>query len=193
MPKKSIREEMLARRKCLAAASSLSLSLRVQERLLTTPQFADAGTLALYSATQNEVFTEAVFAAARRSGKKVAYPRVSGKGLEFVEVADRCELGRGAFGILEPSGSRVVPLGELDLLVVPGVAFDLTGHRLGYGKGYYDRLLHDCGKRGVLAGFCFEFQLVEALPAESHDVRMDLVITEERVLGFCGLTSQRLG
>lgn len=193
MPKKSVREEMLARRKCLAAASSLSLSLRVQERLLATPQFAAAGALALYCAIQNEVFTEAVFAAARRSGKTVAYPRVSGEGLEFVEVFDRCELGRGAFGILEPTGSRRLPLKALDLVVVPGVAFDLTGHRLGYGKGYYDRVLHDCGERGVLAGFCFEFQLVEALPAEAHDVRMDMVITEERTLGFSDLASRNPG
>lgn len=184
MPKKSIRGELLARRKSLAAATCLGLSLRAQERLLETPQFAAASTLALYCAIRNEVFTEAVFSAARRLGKTVAYPRVREAGLEFVEVADRQELGRGAFGILEPTGSRLIPLTGLDLVVVPGVAFDLAGYRLGYGKGFYDRVLHGCEERGALAGLCFEMQVVDALPAETHDVRMDVIVTEERTLGF---------
>lgn len=190
MPKKSIRRELLARRKSLPAATCLSLSFRAQQRLLEIPEFAAAGTVALYCAIRNEVFTEAIFASARKLGKTVTYPRVGAAGLEFVEVGELRELGPGAFGILEPSGSRTVPLPRLDLVVVPGVAFDLSGHRLGYGKGFYDRVLHSCEDRGVLVGLGFEMQLVEALPAETHDVRMDMVVTEERILGFRDLSSR---
>lgn len=180
MPKRSIRDELLARRRHLASATCLSHSLAAQQRLLLAPEFAAATVVALYSPVRNEVFTEEIFTGARRSGKTVTYPRVRGTRLEFVEVAERQELVPGAFGILEPGGAQVVPLAALELIVVPGVAFDLAGHRLGYGKGYYDRFLHE--RRGRLVGLCFDFQLVERLPAEAHDVRMDMVVTEERTL-----------
>lgn len=182
MPKRSIRDEMLARRCHLAAATCLSRSLSAQERLAAIPEFALAAVVALYSPVRNEVFTEELFAIARRSGKVVTYPRVRGNVLEFAEVTERQELVPGAYGILEPGGSRVVAPAELDLIVTPGVAFDGSGHRLGYGKGYYDRFLHGGRVQGKLAGLCFDFQLVERLPVEAHDVRMDLVVTEERTL-----------
>lgn len=182
MPKRSIREELLARRQHLAADTCLGRSLAAQERFLQTPEFTASTVLGLYSPVRNEVFTEEIFTVARRSGKMVAYPRVRGALLEFVAVMEREELVSGAFGILEPGGTQAVPLAALDLIVVPGVAFDLGGHRLGYGKGYYDRFLHE--RRGHLAGLCFDFQLVGTLPAESHDVRMDMVVTEDRTLRF---------
>lgn len=191
MPKKTIRDEMLARRKALAAATCLGLSLRLQERLLASSEFAAADHLALYSPIMNEVFTEEIFSASRRLGKKVAYPRVCGTTLEFVEVADRSELSPGAYGIPEPAGSRVMSLASFDLLLVPGLAFDLAGHRLGYGKGFYDRILHRRAGHAMLVGLCFEQQLIRTLPAETHDVRMDMIFTEERTLGFGDLSSQR--
>jgi 5-formyltetrahydrofolate cyclo-ligase len=183
MPKRSIREEMLQRRRHLAAATCLGSSLAAQRRLLSTPEFAAALTVALYCPTRNEVFTEELFATARRHGKRVAYPRVRGGQLEFVQVADLQTLTPGAFGILEPVGDSLLRLGELDLVVVPGVAFDRRGHRLGYGKGFYDRLLHGAPP-AVLAGLCFDFQLVDVLPHEEHDVCMDLLVTDERTLMF---------
>jgi 5-formyltetrahydrofolate cyclo-ligase len=182
MPKRSIRDELLARRRHLAVETCLGRSLAAQQALLLTPEFAAATVVALYSPVRNEVFTEEIFAEARRSGKTVTYPRVRGNLLEFVEVRERQELEPGAYGILEPGGVQVVPLSSLELIVVPGVAFDLIGHRLGYGKGYYDRFLHQ--RRGQLVGLCFDFQLVERLPAEAHDVRMNMVVTEERTLRF---------
>lgn len=182
MPKRSIRDELLARRRHLAVETCLGRSLAAQQSLLLAPEFVAATVVALYSPVRNEVFTEEIFTEARRCGKIVAYPRVRGALLEFVEVKERQELETGAYGILEPCGVHVVPLAALELIVVPGVAFDLAGHRLGYGKGYYDRLLHEC--RGLLVGLCFDFQLVEKLPAEAHDVRMNMVVTDERTLHF---------
>jgi 5-formyltetrahydrofolate cyclo-ligase len=184
MPKKSIRDEMLGRRKALAATTCLGLSLRIQARLLASPEFAASDHLALYSPVMNEVFTEEIFSVSLRLGKKVAYPRVCEETLEFVEVEDRSELCPGAYGILEPRGSRVISLASLDLLLVPGVVFDTAGHRLGYGKGFYDRVLHRRAGHALLVGLCFEQQLIRTLPAETHDVRMDMIITEERTLGF---------
>lgn len=182
MPKKSIRETLLARRKHMAADTCLGRSLLIQRRLLETTEFQGAAVVALYSPILNEVFTEELFRAARQAGKVVAYPRVRGEGLEFIATAEADDLRHGAFNVLEPIGERTIPLDALDLVVVPGVAFDRGGHRLGYGKGYYDRVLHPKGGGRLLIGLCFELQLVDALPAEAHDVAMDLLITEERVL-----------
>ncbi|MBE0597980.1 MAG: 5-formyltetrahydrofolate cyclo-ligase [Desulfuromonadales bacterium] len=190
MPKTSIRSEMLARRKQLAIGSCLVWSLRIQESLVRLPEFLSAHRLALYSPVRNEVFTEEIFRAARQMGKSVAFPRVRSEGIEFVEVTDRQVMVPGTFGILEPQSGPPVPVQEIDLIAVPGVAFDLKGHRLGFGKGFYDRLLSAPGRRCTLAGLCFEQQLVAALPAEDHDIRMDLLLTEERTLRFDGASSQ---
>lgn len=187
MPKKSIRGQILARRKQLSFETCLSRSLKIQQRLLETEEFAKACSLAIYSPILNEVSTEYVFRVAKRMGKKVAYPRVREDRLEFVEVAECKDLRTGTFGVLEPVGSTLMPLSTIDLVVVPGVAFDMAGHRLGYGKGFYDRVLHECGQRGLLIGLCFEFQTVSSLPVESHDIRMDMLITEDRTLRFDNL------
>jgi 5-formyltetrahydrofolate cyclo-ligase len=184
MPKISIRQTVLNRRRSLTAEICLADSLQVQARLLGLPEFAVAACLALYSPIANEVFTEAVFDAARQLGKRIAYPRVAGAELEFFAVEDRRELGPGTFGVLEPKGGRQVPLAAIDLVVIPGVAFDLHGHRLGYGKGFYDRTFGAESDKPLLAGFAFELQVMERLPKERHDVRLDLLITEERVVDF---------
>lgn len=191
MAKTLIRSDMLARRRHVSAQSSLEWSRRIQDSVLRLPEFRLAGRMALYSPIQNEVATADIFRAARESGKEVVFPTVRERHLEFAMVSHLGELETGSFGIAEPRTAASVPLGSIDLLIIPGVAFDLSGHRLGYGKGYYDRLLYDPEERGVLAGLCFEVQLIESLPAGVHDVRMDLLVTEDRVLRFEGLAAGR--
>ena len=90
----------------------------------------------------------------------------------------------GRFGIPEPEGGSPVSLSELDLMVVPGVGFDLHGHRLGYGRGYYDRVLAGESRRPTLVGLCFEQQVVDRLPRDPHDVCVDLLITEQHSWRF---------
>lgn len=184
MPKKSIRASILAQRRQLAPDSCAGLSHAAQNRLLAIPAFAEAAALALYSPVNNEVLTGELFHAARSLGKQVVFPRICGQRLEFVEVTQLAELQPGALRIREPRGTTIVPVTALDLLVVPGVAFDQKGGRLGYGKGFYDRTLHAVAPRPCLIGLCFEFQLVSALPVETHDVGVDMLVTEARTLHF---------
>ena len=184
MRKTSIRKDMLSRRRHLAAETSMTWSLQAQERFLALPDFAAVRCIALYSPILNEVFTEKIFLEARRRGKQVVYPRVRKDALEFVAVADHRDLEPAAFGVLEPRSSGEAAPARIDLLAVPGVAFDHFGHRLGYGKGFYDRALRALSPRALFVGLAFEMQLVEALPAEGHDVRLDLLVTEEQVLDF---------
>jgi 5-formyltetrahydrofolate cyclo-ligase len=184
MPKTSIRQTILNRRRSLAPELCLASSLQVQAQLLSRPEFTAAACVGLYSPIANEVFTEVIFHEAVHRGKRVVYPRICGTELEFFQVGDRQELGPGTFGVLEPKGERRVPLAGIDLAVVPGVAFDLCGHRLGYGKGFYDRAFGNGSEKPLLIGFAFEMQVVDQLPRESHDVQLDLLVTESRVVDF---------
>ena len=104
--------------------------------------------------------------------------RVEGDAMRFCDC-DPAALRRGAFGIAEPEpGARTCPPGEIDLVVVPGVAFTAGGVRLGRGKGYYDRYLSQAEFRGATVGVCYAHQLVGELPSEPHDVAVDCVVAE---------------
>lgn len=183
MPKKSLRRQMLEKRKSLSPREGEQAGLLVQRAFLASAEFAGAQVLALYAPIQREVGTEKVALAALSAGKAVLYPAVSGDSLVFRRVADVAELRKGAFGIGEPDAANepFVP-SAADVIVIPGVAFDLKGHRIGYGKGYYDRALHTLEGKGRLVGFCYEFQLVDEIAGEPHDVRVDKIITEKRII-----------
>jgi 5-formyltetrahydrofolate cyclo-ligase len=182
MPKHAIRQELLLRRKRLDAAEQLHWSLQAQQRLVDSDCFKAAQVLALYSPINNEVQTALLFEVAHCQGKRVCYPRVRSESLEFIEVTVVQELRRGCFGVAEPKNGEPLPVAEIDLLVVPGVAFDRTGHRLGYGKGFYDRGLTRVATVAISVGLCFGFQLCDRLPHESHDQPVRFVVTETEFL-----------
>lgn len=184
MPKRSIRAQLLAERKSLSVEACAELSGVVQQRLIDSGALAAVGCVALYSSIHNEVFTGVVAAKALAAGVVVTFPRVQGDNLVFVEIADLSELSPGAFGVLEPQGERLVPCQDLDLVVVPGIAFDMTGHRLGYGRGFYDRALDDCRSSCVKVGLAYDFQLTDSLPTAAHDRTLSVLMTEKRTLNF---------
>ncbi len=146
--------------------------------------FRRAGCLALYSAIHNEVLTDTVARQALEVGKTLVYPRIKGEDLEFVEIQALEELASGAYGVLEPQGNRSVAAEELDLVVVPGVAFDEVGHRLGYGRGFYDRALSACRTDCTKVGFAYDSQLLAGLPCAEYDQKLSVLITESRTLDF---------
>jgi 5-formyltetrahydrofolate cyclo-ligase len=182
MTKNYLRQKLLTRRGALSADKCLAMSREIQARFIGTELFQNARALGLYSPICNEVLTEDIFFAALKAGKKVVFPRVCERLLEFVEVQDLEELCKGAFGIKEPIKEKPCPVAELDLLIVPGVVFDVQGGRLGYGQGFYDRVLQEQTKKLMLIGLCYEIQLVTFLPKENHDVLMDAVVTERRLV-----------
>lgn len=183
MPKTSIRQAMLSRRKLLADEDCRCASMRIQQSLLSWVSYQRASCIIAYVPIRNEVDTSLLVQHALDSGKRVALPAVVGRNMVFREVQSGYELQRGAFGVYEPpDDARLFDPKEADLVVVPGVAFDLQGHRIGYGKGYYDKTVHILEGQGRLVGFCYDFQLVEAIAGQVHDVKMDWVITELRVI-----------
>lgn len=178
----------MERRQALAPAEREQLSLAAQAALTGSPAFAAAEAILLYIAFRGEVATEQIAAAAVARGKRLVLPRVvkEPRGLTLHEYAgDPATLARGAYGILEPRPEwPLVNPAAVDLVVVPGVAFDRTGGRLGYGGGYYDRLLPQvlaANPGARLIGLAYSFQVVEGLPRDPHDVPVHGLATE---LGF---------
>jgi len=98
-------------------------------------------------------------------------------------LTDWNHLSIGAYGILEPARSQIVPIepNTIDLVIIPGIGFDKTGNRMGHGKGYYDRFL-PLAKKAIRIGLCFEFQIKDQIPTEPSDQKVDYIITEERII-----------
>ncbi len=181
--KSEIRSEMLRRRTAQDVVTCADGSVRVQERFLALEGFRQGRGIALYAPIRGEVETERIFSSARGVHKCVTFPRVRAetRALEFYVVDQWSDLKPGSFGILEPaaSGGEALDPGTIDVIAVPGVAFDRHGHRLGYGGGYYDRLLSDPSSRPrCVVGLAFDFQIVEVLPSVASDAPMDWIVTE---------------
>jgi 5-formyltetrahydrofolate cyclo-ligase len=186
MDKQNIRKTVFKSRLQLSPSDYSHLSRKVQDRFLARFKFQHAQNIGTYSAIRHEVATDTLFAVAQLLGTRVYYPRVSGCDLSFHHVGAIAHLVPGAFGVCEPQAeAQVASIEAFDLLVVPGVAFDLSGHRLGYGKGFYDRYLADRPASLTTVGLCFEFQLFESLPVEKHDQSLDYIVTENRVIPCC--------
>jgi len=177
---------MLAQRRALSSAQAVALGTAAQSQLVQLPVFHVAKSVALYAAIHGEVGTDLLCKQALAHGKVVLFPAVVGHALQFRQLGALHEMIPGRFGILEPApGAQLWDAMDIDLIVVPGVAFDRHGRRIGYGKGFYDRTLHVLEGSGRLFGLCYDFQLLEEITAIPHDVRMDGVVTEHRVICPC--------
>lgn len=159
-------------------------------RFITHPAYQQAKTVMWYSHCRSEVRTQPALAGELATGKRMVIPYCTKDGqghnkLGLWRLENFAELAPGMWGILEPpkqrwgeSGKEIDPE-QLDCIMVPGVAFDRNGGRLGNGAGYYDRLLKCVRADAVLIGVCFEAQLVEQAVMDIHDVAVDFVITEQ--------------
>lgn len=180
--KRKVRIDLLERRSRLTFEDVNKNSKKSTENLLGLTHFKKAQRIALYFPIKNEVRTERIFEKAKECGKELYFPRVVDGLLEFHKVEDLGELRPGRFGIPEPSRDATkIHVNDLDMIVVPGVAFDLWGRRLGYGKGYYDRSLIDVNKER-LVGLAYGFQILTWIPTELGDKRVGLIITEKGII-----------
>ena len=178
--KNEIRALMRSARRALGAEERWELSRRACVALLDTAEYKNAASVMLYCPIGNEVDTALIAERAFADGKRVLYPvtdEASGR-MTAIEVTKDSEFVRGGFGIREPRGEAYA--GDIDLVIVPGVAFDREGGRLGFGKGCYDGFL--AGIDAVKIGLCYDLQLTDGLPTEEHDVRMDMIVTENEII-----------
>ncbi len=172
-----IRRRLLIQRESLTAAEVIEKSQIIQKIILK--DFSGCRQIGLYFPLRNEVRTQELFESWIKNGKQIFFPRVVGKKIEFVSVEDKKDLVVGCWGILEPKSDQLVEVQNLDLVIVPGVAFDEERIRLGFGKGYYDRCLESY--QGLKVGLCYEFQVVRQLIHLDHDLQCDQVVTEKRI------------
>lgn len=177
--KEELREEMRSRREALHERERALRSARVMEQVVGAPEWGDADVVGFYVSVGSEVETRRALAAAL-DDVQVAAPRADpGDGsLAFAPVEDLDDLEEGPLGVPEPAGPALDPA-DLDLVLVPGLAFGEDGARLGRGGGYYDRFLED--HEGWACGLAYRFQLRETIPAGPGDVPVDAVATEHGV------------
>jgi 5-formyltetrahydrofolate cyclo-ligase len=183
--KQTLRQIARARRKVLPNKDELSE--QICRKLADLPQFAAAATIMFYVDSGSEVRTRHFFPFVRAAGKDILVPFCEGDELELFRLQDIEELTPGTLGILEPSahlrdrGERRARADQLDLIVVPGLAFDHNCGRLGQGKGFYDRFLPRVGSETTKVALAFECQIFSEVPMLPGDVYMDIIITEEAV------------
>ncbi len=163
------------------------MSSEINARLLKLPEVRNSSTISTYLHTGSEVRTKELVEWAIANGKRLVVPISdrANKLLIFSQVkSPERELERGSYGIPEPKEEfrRPVPLEAADLMLVPGVAWDKSGYRIGYGAGYYDRSINAMRTRVMKIGLAYEFQLVPKVPRSHYDGRVDKIATERRII-----------
>lgn len=175
MEKNEIRRKIKAMKSMLLETEKLESAERVFERLEQTVAFIMANKILMYHSLPDELSTHR-FLRKWADRKQFYLPRVNGVNLDILPY-DESRLELGSFHIEEPTGQNTVNADEIEVIVVPAVAYDRKGNRLGRGKGFYDRLL--ASTRATKIGVAYEFQIVDEVPTEPHDVAMDIVISPE--------------
>lgn len=190
MAKAELRQRMKNMRSALQPPEDSEAGGRIVRRILEVPELwsheapLQSPVIGLYSPIRMEADLISHAGFFREKGLRIALPRICGDTLVFsevhAEVKDNKELRAGVFGILEPLPDAVpVAREDLYIICVPGLAFDACGGRLGYGRGYYDQYLQTSagGRSPVLIGVGYDFQLLDSVPMEPHDKRLDYIIT----------------
>lgn len=183
--KQDLRRRITKKRKILSKSEVLEKSSRIKKRIFEMDYFRDAQTILFYVSYGNEVYTHDMIKESIEMGKTIVVPKSITKDYSLIlsRLTNWNDLEVGAYNILEPKKESIkrVDIGSIDLTIVPGVVFDESGNRIGHGKGYYDRLLSD--SRNIPSmGLAFEFQIVENIKSEQHDEKIDIIITEDRII-----------
>lgn len=182
--KASIRKIVLSRRNALSVEIRKVKDLKIKEKILALPEFRAAHKILLYASFRSEVDTLDLLKYCVDYGKIIVLPKVDRNNdeLTLYRIEDMNEVVAGYMGIPEPQvhAGRRMPVEEMDLIIVPGVAFDGHCNRLGYGKGFYDKLLTRGAKAKI--AIAYEEQIVEYIPSEPYDIKMDKIITDKRII-----------
>ena len=185
MSKAEIRNHIREKRRNQGLSLIKRKSKVIWESLSSLREFDRASTIAFYVsiAREGEVYTIPMIEASLLLGKSICVPKVvENSGLKFFEIRSMKALNKGSFGILEPArGSEILPK-AIDLVIVPGVAFDKSGNRLGLGKGYYDRFLSKLENGTPIIALAFDFQIVHSIPPSMNDVKVHKIMTETKII-----------
>ncbi len=184
--KKSIREEIIAKRDSLTEDYRDKASKVIRNKLINSKEFHEANTIMSFVSFSTEVDTREMMELAWSLNKKIVTPLaiLKDRKLELYHISKWDQLKEGIYGILEPmpDEQRVVKAGEVDLVIYPGVAFDEELNRLGYGAGFYDRFYHRLKQDCYRVAIAFDMQIISKVPTNQYDVPVQKIITEKKVL-----------
>jgi len=179
--KREIRKQVLSARDGMSPAERAKKSREIEERLFSLSEFKSSRVVMFFASFRSEVETGHMIRRALSSGKRVVLPKVKGGDLALFEIRDfEKDVSPGAWDIPEPHEAAPAELRDIDLIVMPGAAFDERGNRLGYGAGFYDKLLPDFRKTTV--ALAFEVQIVPRVSVSAHDIPVTKIVTEKRVI-----------
>ncbi len=184
--KNELRKQALESRNALSVSHRESCSSQIAKILFTLPEYLAATRLLLYASYGSEVDTVHIARQALADKKELYFPKVFGDEMSFIQVTELSDLEAGYRGIPEPCGCVrwKDTMYASTLMVLPGVAFDKSHHRIGYGKGFYDRFLSDCKRHNAAPksiALCFQAQVYPDVPAKAHDYLPDHILTENGV------------
>ncbi len=186
--KEGLRKTLLTKRDSISPSQKIKKDAAIKQSLFALDKFMNAKSVLMYVSFRSEVDTTAQLQDILNMGKKLIVPLVNSKNrtLSLYQLKDISELANGYMGIPEPSvmKDRKVALKDIDIVIIPGSGFDPKGNRLGYGGGYYDRLLSKADNQIPAIALAFEEQITADIHAEPHDVKMDIIITDKRVI-YC--------
>jgi len=173
--KSRLRKKIILERRRLSPIQRMEQTKKVAEKFAALTEYISAKTIGFYASKAEELSTDRVICRALEDKKRVFLPRVMGEDLIWGEIKNLDELEVGEFAIREPRrDSHQIEMSQIDLLVVPGVAFDKRGNRLGYGRGFFDKVL--AVFRGFSVGLAFDCQIVDEVPVEKWDERVKKVL-----------------
>jgi 5-formyltetrahydrofolate cyclo-ligase len=180
--KQALRKQMRMVRDALPESACEARSAAIHQHLVDLAELEQAGTVLAFASIRSEVRTRPIIEESWSIGKRVALPRVDGDELCLHLIDSQTALSEGAFSVPEPAADAVViEPGEIDFALIPALAFDPRGYRIGYGGGYYDRLIPRLSKACTCA-VGYDFQLISEVPEQPFDVSVNLVITDSRVI-----------
>ena len=174
MEKKELRKKSLIRRKNIPEKEFKSNV--IYNEIINSEEYNNANTIAIYNSIENEVDTRGIISYSFLKGKTILLPKIVNEDMVFMKVDKNTKYQYSKYGIAEPISGEIYDSSKIDLFIVPGVAFDIRGNRLGYGKGYYDRYL--IGTEATKLGLAFEEQIINYIPTDDNDVQMDIIQTE---------------
>ena len=180
-----IRKELIGKRKKMSKKEVLEKRMQIKKLLFEMEEFEKASLILFYVSYGNEVLTHDMIKECLSNGRNIVVPitDIENRRLFLSKLKRWEDLDKGAYDILEPKKDKIkeVSIFDIDLIIIPGVGFDEHGCRMGHGVGYYDDLLKDSSNANNVA-LAFEWQIVDAIPTESHDIPVDKIVTEERII-----------
>ena len=180
--KNEIRKLNKQKRAKMAKNEAEEKSRAAAKAFLESEIYKNCRVLMLYMPLGNETDTSYIKSAAFAAGKKVVFPVTNAQTGDITPcyANEQTQFTKGAFSVTEPCGEAFAAVGDIDVVIVPGIAFDCIGRRVGFGKGCYDKFLRKAS--AIKVGLCYNFQLCKQIPTEEHDVNMDYIVTESGVI-----------